>query len=80
MELFIHGETITLEKIKACMYGGIRASPEQLSNALHGKLSRTDRQLSEDSLEEYRFYSQKTKRIEEDIMTHFSPEVFSNHQ
>lgn len=61
------------------MHGGIRASPEQLLKALDGELSRINHRLLEDSLEEYRFYSQKTKLIEEDIMafimTHF-PDKF----
>lgn len=67
-----------MEKVKECMHGGIRASPERLLKALDGKLSRTNRRLLEDSLAKYRFYSQKTKQIEEDIMvfilTHFPDE------
>ena len=46
--------------------------------ALDGKMSRTDRRLLEDSLDEYRFYSKKLDHIEADIQefvrAHFQEE------
>ncbi|MGX7076535.1 MULTISPECIES: IS110 family transposase [Globicatella] len=78
LSLFIHGEKITLERVAECMHTHVKATPKQLLEAMDGKMSKTDRRLLDDSLEEYRFYTEKIKRmdgdIEEFILTYFKEE------
>lgn len=60
------------------MHTHVKATPKQLLEAMDGKMSKTDRRLLDDSLEEYRFYTEKIKRmdgdIEEFILTYFKEE------
>lgn len=78
LQLFIDGEVLTLERVKACIHGQVKASASDLLAAMDGKLGRIDRRLLEDSLEEYRFYTHKIERIEQDIeayiLEHFPEE------
>lgn len=78
LELFINGEALTLEAVDSCRHGKVKATSDQLLKALDGKMSRTDRRLLEDSLDEYRFYSKKLDHIEADIQefvrAHFQEE------
>ncbi|GEK90374.1 Transposase [Alkalibacterium putridalgicola] len=78
LQLFINGEVLSLASVSACMHGKVKASPEDILRAMDGKLSVTDRQLLEDSLDEYRFYSEKIQQIEghirKYILLHFPEE------
>ena len=78
LSLFINAEKITLERVTECMHGKVKATPKQLLDAMDGKMSKTDRRLLDDSLEEYRFYTDKIKQIDgvikEFIFTHFKEE------
>lgn len=78
LQLFINGEVLSLASVSACMHGKVKASPEDILGAMDGKLSVTDRQLLDDSLDEYRFYSEKIRQIEchirEYILFHFPEE------
>lgn len=60
------------------MHTRVKATPKQLLDAMDGKMSKTGRRLLDDSLEEYRFYTEKIKRmdgdIEEFILTYFKEE------
>ncbi|MDQ1850800.1 IS110 family transposase, partial [Gemmobacter fulvus] len=67
LELFIDGEAITVESVMTCVHGNVKATPEDLVAAMDGKMTGVDRRLLDDSLDEYRFYTQKINRIEEDI-------------
>jgi len=70
LQMFIDGEVLTLESVQSCMRGPVKASPEDLLSAMDGKMSSTDRRLLDDSLDEYRFYSQKIDQIEQDILSY----------
>ncbi|MDB0579428.1 IS110 family transposase [Salinicoccus roseus] len=67
LQLFINGEALTLETVSACLHGRVKASPEDILAAMDGKLSPVDRQLLDDSLDEYRFYTTKIEQIEKAI-------------
>lgn len=67
LQLFINGESLTLESVEACLHRHVKASPEDILQAMDGKISFTDRRLLDDSLDEYQFYTQKIERIEQDI-------------
>lgn len=68
--LFIDGEVLTLDRVQACMHGGVKASAEDLLMAMDGKLSVINRRLLDDSLDEYRYYSKKIERIEREIKSY----------
>lgn len=70
LELFINGEVLTIESVTACLHFSVKSSPEDILQAMDGKMSVTDRQLLDDSLDEYRFYEQKLKKIQEAIQTY----------
>lgn len=67
LELFIDGESLTLERVAACLHGSVKASAQDILTAMDGKIGRIDRQLLGYSLDEYRFYTKKIKQIEQDI-------------
>lgn len=75
LQLFINGEVLTLENISDCLHGRVKASPEDIRAAMDGKLSPVDRQLLDDSLDEYRFYTTKIGQIETAI-EHYISEHF----
>lgn len=68
LQLYINGEVLSIESVSACLHGKVKASPEDILQAMDGKISRTDRRLLDASLEEYQFYTQKIKNIEQDIL------------
>lgn len=70
--LFINGEILTLERVQACMHGGVKASAQDLLLSMEGKLSMVNRRLLEDSLDEYRYYTKKIQVIEQEIDTYIS--------
>lgn len=61
LSIFINGEVITLETIKASMRKGIKALPSELLAAMDGRLSNTDRKLLGSHL---RMYNALTKEID----------------
>lgn len=67
LQLFIDGEVLSIGRIEACKHGRVKASAQDLLEAMDGKLSLTNRRLLEDSLDEYRFYSRKIEQIEHEI-------------
>jgi len=78
LQLFIDGEKLSIDRVKACMHKHVKASAEDILTAMDGKISGVNRRLLEDSLEEYRFYSRKIKQMEDDIegyiLDHFPEE------
>lgn len=78
LQLFINGEVLTLESVKYCLHPRVKASAEDILQAMEGKISLTDRILLEDSLDEYRFYTHKIAQLENTIldyiMIHFPEE------
>jgi len=67
INLFVNGEVLTLQTVEACRHGRVKASAEDLLLAMDGKLSSMDRYLLGESLEEFHFYEEKTKRIKQAI-------------
>lgn len=79
LKLFFTGEPITIERIIPCMMSAsLKSSAEDFLQALDGKMTRVDRLLLEDSLEEYQFYTRKIERLNQDIesyiLDHFPTE------
>lgn len=72
LELFINGEILTLERVESCRHGRVKATAQDLLEAMDGKISRVDRRLLDDSLDEYRFYTHKIKQIEKEIERYVS--------
>lgn len=64
LRLFINGEVISLEAVTECMHGKVKAQPSDLLLAMDGKISKVDRYLLGNSLEEYRLYTRKMEEIE----------------
>ena len=52
LTLFVNGEAIDSESVASCIHRRIKASPEELGEAMNGKLSLEDRFLISQSLEE----------------------------
>ena len=64
LRLFINGEVIFLEAVTECMHGKVKAQPSDVLLAMDGKISKVDRYLLGNSLEEYRLYTRKMEEIE----------------
>ena len=61
-----------MNRLLACLFGSnLKASPEEFLQALNGKISRMDRLLLEDSLDRYRFCTQKIDRLTQDVEVDF---------
>ncbi|MBK0347820.1 transposase, partial [Aerococcaceae bacterium zg-ZJ1578] len=67
LTLFINGEVIQLDNVISCIHGKVKARPEELLLAMEGKLTKTDRYLLSNSLEEYRLYTKKITEMEQYI-------------
>lgn len=65
LQLFINGEKVAIETVVRCMHGKVKATPEQLVEAMEGKLSSEDRYLLEQSLEELQFYEKKINELDQ---------------
>ena len=60
-----------MNRLLACLFGSnLKASPEEFIQALDGK-NRMNRLLLEDSLDRYRFCTQKIDRLTQDIEVDF---------
>ncbi|MBK0348485.1 IS110 family transposase [Aerococcaceae bacterium zg-ZJ1578] len=58
---------IQLDNVISCIHGKVKARPEELLLAMEGKLTKTDRYLLSNSLEEYRLYTKKITEMEQYI-------------
>lgn len=70
-KLFINGETINVESVIPCIQKRVKASPEELVEAMEGKLSLEDRFLLDQSLEEYQMYQELIEKIQHYIEKEF---------
>ncbi|WP_438838279.1 hypothetical protein [Streptococcus pluranimalium] len=74
MNLFINGETIDVDTISSCIHKRVKASPEELLEAMDGKLSLEDRFLLNQSLEEYRMYQELMDKLTSEIQVYIEKE------
>ncbi|CQR24032.1 transposase [Streptococcus varani] len=74
LTLFINGEVIDCDSVSACLHKHVKASPEELVEAMNGKLSLEDRFLLNQSLEEYRMYQELMDKLTSEIQTYIAKE------
>ncbi|WP_438478733.1 IS110 family transposase [Streptococcus pluranimalium] len=74
LNLFINGETIDVDMISSCIHKRVKASPEELLEAMNGKLSLEDRFLLNQSLEEYRIYQELMDKLTSEIQVSIEKE------
>ena len=74
LTLFINGEVIDCDSVTSCIHRRTKASPQELVEAMNGKLSLEDRFLLNQSLEEYRMYQELMDRLTSEIQTYISKE------
>ena len=74
LKLFIDGETIDVESVIPCIQKRVKASPEQLVEAMEGKLSLEDRFLLDQSLEEYQMYQELIEKLTDEIQHYIEKE------
>ena len=72
--LFINGELIDYDNVTACIHKHVKASPEQLMEAMNGKLSLEDRFLLAQSLEEYQLYQKLMNKLRSEIIAYIEKE------
>lgn len=65
--LFINGEKIDVQSVSSCMNRRVKASPEELVDAMTGKLSTSDRFLLNQSLNELQMYQTYIEQLSEEI-------------
>lgn len=79
LTLFITGEALTLKNIQACLHGKVKATAEDILLAMDGKLTKTDRYLLEESLDELNFFQKKIDQLEakiKDYCLEYFPEEY----
>ena len=76
LKLFINGETINVETVTQCIQKRVKASPEELVEAMEGKLSLEDRFLLDQSLEECQMYQELIEKLTDEIQ-HYIKKEFS---
>ena len=74
LKLFINGETIDVESVIPCIQKRVKASPEQLVEAMEGKLSLEDRFLLDQSLEECQMYQELIEKLTDEIQHYIEKE------
>ncbi|WP_367783637.1 IS110 family transposase [Streptococcus pluranimalium] len=74
LTLFINEETIDVDTISSCIHKRVKASPEELLEAMSGKLSLEDRFLLNQSLEEYRMYQELMDKLISEIQAYIDKE------
>ncbi|CCF03371.1 Hypothetical protein SMA_2080 [Streptococcus macedonicus ACA-DC 198] len=74
LTLFINGEAMDSESVASCIHRRIKASPEELGEAMNGKLSLEDRFLISQSLEEYQMYQNLIETLESEIKDYIKKE------
>lgn len=67
LKLFIDGETINVASVIPCIQKRVKASPEELVEAMEGKLSLEDRFLLDQSLEECQMYQELIEKLTDEI-------------
>jgi len=74
LKLFIDGETINVESVIHCIQKRVKASPEELVEAMEGKLSLADRFLLDQSLEECQMYQELIEKMTDEIQHYIEKE------
>ena len=74
LTLFINGELIDYDNVTACIHKHVKASPEELMEAMNGKLSLEDRFLLDQSLEEYQLYQKLMNKLTSEIIAYIEKE------
>ena len=74
LTLFINGELIDYDNVTACIHKHVKASPEELMEAMNGKLSLEDRFLLAQSLEEYQLYQKLMNKLTSEIIAYIEKE------
>ena len=74
LTLFINGELIDYDNVTACIHKHVKASPEELMEAMNGKLSLEDRFLLEQSLEEYQLYQKLMNKLTSEMIAYIEKE------
>ena len=72
--LFINGEVIDYDNVTACIHKHVKASPEELMEAMNGKLSLEDRFLLDQSLEEYQLYQKLMNKLTSEMIAYIEKE------
>ena len=74
LTLFINGELIDYDNVTACIHKHVKASPEELMEAMNGKLSLEDQFLLDQSLEEYQLYQKLMNNLRSEIIAYIEKE------
>lgn len=74
LTLFIIRERINVNTVNSCIHKKVKASPDQLAEAMRGKLSLEDRFLLNQSLEEYQRYQELSGKLNGEIRTYIEKE------
>jgi len=74
LTLFINGELIDYDNVTACIHKHVKASPEELMEAMNGKLSLEDQFLLDQSLEEYQLYQKLMNKLRSEIIAYIEKE------
>ncbi|CAM1662438.1 hypothetical protein SMID22_19400 [Streptococcus mitis] len=74
LKLFINGEAINVESVISCIQKRVKASPEELVEAMEGKLSLEDRFLLGQSLEECQMYQELIEKLTDEIQHYIEKE------
>ena len=75
LALFTAGEVLTLETVSACIKRCVKATPEELLEAMDGKLSLEDRFLLDQSMTEYRMYQALMADLDKEIQSYISHHI-----
>ena len=74
LKLFIDGESINVESVIPCIQKRVKTSPEELVEAMEGKLSLEDRFLLDQSLEECQMYQELIEKLTDEIQHYIEKE------
>lgn len=74
LTLFVNAEAIDSESVDSCIHIRIKDSPEELREAMNGKLSLEDLFLISQSLEEYQMYQNLIEILESEIKNYIKKE------
>ena len=74
LKLFINGETIDVESVIPCIQKQVKASPEELVEAMKEKLSLENRFLLDQSLEECQMYQELIEKLTDEIQHYIEKE------
>ena len=74
LKFYINGETINVEFVIPYIQKRVKASPEELVEAMEGKLSLEDRFLLDQSLEECQMYQELIEKLTDEIQHYIEKE------